>query len=70
MTSTRRCKFNFIPACQDSAKESRRKKAEYMAGVERRADERDQYKQRCDTLEKENAGLTQVSEYEMMYHRR
>jgi hypothetical protein len=31
-----------------------------MAGVERRAEERDQYKQRCETLEKENAGLTQV----------
>lgn len=44
---------------KESAKESRRKKAEYMAGLEKRAEETTQLKQRCDRLESENVSLVQ-----------
>lgn len=44
---------------KESAKESRRKKAEYMAGLEKRAEETTQLRQRCDRLESENVSLVQ-----------
>ena len=44
---------------KDSAKESRRKKAEYMVQLEKRAEASSQLQERCSQLEKENATLTQ-----------
>lgn len=52
---------------KDSAKESRRKKTEYIQLLEKRAEASEKLKQRCTTLEKENAGLmrklAQMQEY-------
>lgn len=42
---------------KDSAKESRRKKTEYIQVLEKRAEASTQLKQRCDELEKENTTL-------------